>query len=214
MAKIEKRLTGAQGAGMGVGGTFFIIFLGIGIYFLAIRTKKARLLKKTNSATSTEATPSPTDNPTTTATTTTNTATDRYAAASALEMGTVEGNTHQLGTAENAHELDAPAKLHEMGDLAPEYGAEGDIHVEGDVGAEGEIYPPADGYPEGDHGKYEGEKGGALGEGDETRRASTKPVAELEGDVAFPDSGQGQGAADGVEGAGKEGVGRGFVLTD
>jgi hypothetical protein len=172
------------------------------------------LFKKPPSVTSTEATPSPTDN--TTAATTTNSTTDpRYHAASAMEMGTAEGNAHQLSTAENAHELDAPDKLHEMGDLAAEYGAEGDIHVEGDIGAntggqsdEGHIYPQRD------HGKYEDEKGAAIhGEGDEKRRGSTKPIAELEGDVAFPDR-QAQGDVQGPQQEGKEGLGKGFVLTD
>jgi hypothetical protein len=220
MAKIMKRLTGSQGAGIGVGGTFFILFLGIGIYFLMQRTKKARFLKK--AATSTSATPSPTAN--STPTTTTNTPTDpRYAAASALEMATAEGNTHQLHTAENAHELDAPDKLHEMGDLAPEYGAEGGIHVEGDVGADvGAVdHEQSSIYPQGDHGKYEDEKrAGMHGEGgvvpDEKQTGSTEPVAELEGDVAFPDRrAQGEGERQVVgEEAGKEGVGEGFVLAD
>jgi hypothetical protein len=126
-----------------------------------------------------------------------------------MEMGTAEGNTHQLSTAENAHELDAPDKLHEMGDLAPEYGAECDIGANtGGEGDEGHI------YPQGDHGKYEDEKGAAINrEGDEKRRGSTKPIAELEGDVAFLDR-QAQGDVQGPQQEGKEGLGKGFVLTD
>jgi len=217
MAILLKRLTGSQGAGIGVGGTFFILFLGIGIWFAIHQTKKARLLKKTQSnSSSSEVTPSPTDKDNNTATTTTNITDPRYNASSALEMGTAEGNTHQLSTRDNAHELDSPDRLHEMGDLAPEYGAEGDVHVEGDVGAdhgaaEGDI------YPHGDHGKYAGgddDKAGAIPGGRE-RRGSAKGIAELEGDVAFPNGraqAQGQGGAEGE--ARRQEEGKGFVLTE
>ena len=214
MAKIAKRLIGSQGVGMGVGGTFFILLLGIGIYFLMQRTKKAHFFQK--AATLAEPPPSSTAN--TTTNTATNTPIDpRYAAASALEMATAEGNTHQLHTAENAHELDAPDKLHETGDLAPEYDAEGGIHVEGDVGA---VDHESSIYPHGDHGKYEDEKrAGMHGESwdvpDEKWTGSTMPVAELEGDVAFPDRrAQGEVEQEAVEGARKESVEKGFVLAD
>jgi hypothetical protein len=222
MAILLKRLTGSQGAGIGIGGTFFILFFGIGIWFAIHQTKKARLLKKTLSASYlSEATPSPPDKDSTTTATITNTTDPRYNASSALEMGTAEGNTHQLSTLDNAHELDSPDRLHEMGDLAPEYGAEGDTHVEGDVGAdngaaEGDI------YPHGDHGKYAGgddDKAGTIS-GERERRGSVKGIAELEGDVAFPDRRaqvQGRGGAEGEarqQEEGREGVGKGFVLTE
>jgi hypothetical protein len=171
-------LTGSEGAGIGVGGTFLILFIGVGIWYFIYRTKKQRTLKKTQSSTSTT---SPATN------TATNTTTqDTYNAASALEMGTAEGNTH---------ELPAPDKLHEMGDLAPEY-------TEGDGMPLEEVSPETPHQP-----GYTDEKG--ISPRDEKSAGATGPAAELEGDVAFPD---GQNPAEG--GPGKEGVGKGFVLTD
>lgn len=196
-----------------------ILSIGVGIWFAIHRSKKSRL-KKTQSATPTDATTSPTDKDNTTATaTTTNTTDPGYNAASALEMGTAEGNTHELSTRDNAHELYSPDRLHEMGDLAPEYGAEGDIHVEGDVAAEGTAAAEGDMYPQGDHGKYDDEKGKAA-PADLKQRGSTDVIAELEGDVAFPEGsarGRGQGGGDGEapkQEEGKESVGKGFVLTE
>jgi hypothetical protein len=101
-------------------------------------------------------------------------------------MVTAEGNTHQLLTAAS------------------------DVHVEGDTAAD--VTAAGDGgdvYPRGDHGKYADEKAGA---GEKDARAAN-PIAELEGDVAFPDC-RDQTAEDAVEGVGREGVGKGFVLTD
>jgi hypothetical protein len=65
MTKLIKRLTGSQGAGIGVGGTSFILLL-LSIYHLIKHTKKTLTLKKTRSAsaTSLSATLSPTETPT------------------------------------------------------------------------------------------------------------------------------------------------------
>lgn len=100
-------------------------------------------------------------------------------------MGTAEGNTH---------ELPAPQKLHEMGDLAPEY-TEGDGPPP-DADEVSSETPHRDGYR---NEKRSDEKSGGA----------ANSVAELEGDVAFRD---GQALREGE--VGKEGVGKGFVLTD
>jgi len=93
MAILLKRLTGSQGAGIGIGGTFLILFLGVGIWFAIHRTQKSRLKKLQSASSIKEATSSLTDKDKddTTIVATTNTTDLRYNDSAAMEMGTVEG---------------------------------------------------------------------------------------------------------------------------
>lgn len=76
-----------------------ILFISVGIWYFARRARKRTAAKKDK-----ELTPM-----------TTISATDPHDRANAIELGTFEGNTHQMGTQENTTEMESPVKIHEMG---------------------------------------------------------------------------------------------------
>jgi hypothetical protein len=97
--RLDRRLTGSAGAGIGVGGTMLILIICVGVWYLVHRAGKRAAAKKNK-----ELTPM-----------TTISATDPLDRANALELGTSEGNAHQMGTQENTHEMESPMEIHEMG---------------------------------------------------------------------------------------------------
>jgi hypothetical protein len=105
-------LRASQGVGIGVGGTILILLLAIGIYFWVRRRQRRAEEQNVIAA-------------------------NKNVRGNALELGTREGNIHEMQTVNNTHEIAAPRQIHEIGRSRTEKGVAGatdEMHeLEGDV---------------------------------------------------------------------------------
>jgi hypothetical protein len=110
-----RTMRGSVGAGIGIGGTVFLLLLGIGIYFWVRRHQRhnaEQMLMRV----------------------------DKHTRVNALELSTQEGDTYEMATRENAHELAVPPKTYEIGrsrmwkwDNGATSATNGSHELEGDV---------------------------------------------------------------------------------
>jgi hypothetical protein len=108
-------MRGSVGAGIGIGGTVFLLLLGIGIYFWVRRHQRHNAKQKLMRV-------------------------DKHTRVNALELSTQGGNTYEMATRENTHELAVPPKTYDIGrstmwkwDNGATSATNGSHELEGDV---------------------------------------------------------------------------------